>query len=175
MGLPEYLPILKGWRHRWLTYLPGEIKAIAPGDSFDLVKEKESGWGWSVIIASRTHAFYELTIAIDDFAPRHNMMVASPFQSIAYGFTVPNDHVWCDPVAFAAGNFVLAYTPANFRPYKKLVWISVKNPARTPAGVPIVAPLIIDTAFVVRVQINDEKAFRKSVRQLNTPLSAWKP
>lgn len=176
MGLPEYLPILEGWRHRWLTYMPGDIKAIAPGDSFNLVKKEEKGWGWSVIVVSRTNAFYELKIAIDDFTPRYNMMVSSPFQATMYDFTVPDDHIWCPPLSYAAGVFALCYTPANFRPYRKLVWISVKAADVNPVtGAKIAVPLIIDAALVVRIQIHDEKAFVRSVRKLNTPLSAWKP
>ena len=170
MGLPEHLPVLEGWRHRWETFLPGEIRPINPGDSFDLLKERECGWGWCVVLGSRTHGFFELTIAVDDFTPRHNMLVASPFTCIANGFVMPDDHIWCDGVAYAAGNFVLSYTPANFRPYKKLVWISVKNPTVSPLGVPIVAPLVIDAALVVRIQIHDKEAYVNSVRKLNTPL-----
>jgi len=171
MGIPEYLPVLEGWAHLWKTYLPGDIKPIPAGNIFHLLEEKESGWGWHVIVISRTNPFWTLTMCVDDFSERHNVLTSSPFLSFTYDFTVPDDHIWTPPISYAAGLFVLAYTPAAYRPYKKYIDISVKAADRNlVTGAPIIVPLVIDGALIVRIKIEDIEAFKRSVRELSTPL-----
>jgi len=170
-GLPEYLPLLDGWEHLWKTFIPGEIKPIPAGNIFHLVEEKEAGWGWAVTVISRSNAFWELRIAVDESTERHNALVSTPFQAFTYGFTAPNDHIWTPFAAYVAGLFTLMFCPAEYKPYRKFVDISVRAADRNPVtGAPIVVPLVIDGALVVRIKITDEEAFKRSVRELSAPI-----
>jgi len=170
-GLPPYLPLLDGWEHLWKTFLPGDINPRRPGDSFSLLKEKERGWGWSVVTMSRSTPFYKLTIAVDDFTERYNILEATPFFTNLYGLNQPNDHIWTPLAGYTAGVFMLVFCPAIWSPYRKFVEIKITAPNRNPVtGAAITAPTVVEGAFVCRIKVVDEDAFVKSVRKLNTPI-----